>query len=472
MKKFLRPLVCGGMLAALLCTPSLAADQGDFSLLVNGEPVTFTDAAPVLKDDRSFLPMAAAFEAMGFQNILWDGEARTVTAFKPDMPYVSFQGEEKRGDLTIQLTIDSNVFTIQYEGNKTAGPHGDILQVIDTRTMDVAPYIDPASDRTYIPVGLVADALGYRVGWDADTYTVVVDDVDAILAANTATYDLMDQFMEYAGKYNEGNYKVDGSVDLKMEAQGAKMSMDGDYNMVTNQTAFQFGTDLALEAGDGETEFSIPSLDMDLRCSLETGKLYFQSEALTESETWYSMDLKAIYDAAYGPGFYEEILALNAASADMSFDQALEEILRSDMLPLSQYATTQDYLDIFNYAFADSSFEKEGSVYINRLVDLTGEDDALQMNIQLFTSRSQVNGYGLEMRVEDESGYVLLTMEMRGDKMEMVFDVQIPDVSMNLTMDGAYRSTREAPDAEPPANGEIVDLMELLAGAVPETEGI
>ena len=46
MKQFLRPILCGGMLAALLCTPSLAADEGDFSLLVNGEPVTFSDAAP------------------------------------------------------------------------------------------------------------------------------------------------------------------------------------------------------------------------------------------------------------------------------------------------------------------------------------------------------------------------------------------------------------------------------------------
>ena len=34
MKQFLRPILCGGVLAALLCTPSLAADEGDFSLLV------------------------------------------------------------------------------------------------------------------------------------------------------------------------------------------------------------------------------------------------------------------------------------------------------------------------------------------------------------------------------------------------------------------------------------------------------
>ena len=33
MKHLLRPILCGGVLAALLCTPSLAAGEGDFSLL-------------------------------------------------------------------------------------------------------------------------------------------------------------------------------------------------------------------------------------------------------------------------------------------------------------------------------------------------------------------------------------------------------------------------------------------------------
>ena len=191
MKSLLRPILCGGILTALLCTPSLAAEPGDFTLLVNGEPVTFTDAAPVLKDGRSFLPMAATFEALGFpaDQITWDGEARTVTAVKPDVTYTSFQGTEKQGDLTVKLAIGSNTFSVQYEGNTTAGPHGDQVQVVEDYTADAAPYIDAASSRTYIPVGLVADALGYRVGWDGTTSTVIIDDVDAILAENTETYE-------------------------------------------------------------------------------------------------------------------------------------------------------------------------------------------------------------------------------------------------------------------------------------------
>ena len=134
MKSLLRPILCGGILTALLCTPSLAADEGDFSLLVNGKPVTFSDTAPVLKDGRSFLPMAATFEALGFpaDQITWDGEARTVTAVKPDVTYTSFQGTEKQGDLTVKLAIGSNTFSVQYEGNTTAGPHGDPVQVVSS----------------------------------------------------------------------------------------------------------------------------------------------------------------------------------------------------------------------------------------------------------------------------------------------------------------------------------------------------
>lgn len=141
MKKIWHSMLCGGALAALLCTPALAAGEGDFSLVVNGEPVSFTDALPQLRENRSFLPMAATFQALGYEDgaITWDNDARTVTA-------------EKDG-VTLLLAIGKQEI-------KVTGPEGE-----ETIPTDVAPYIDPASDRTYIPVGLVADALDYNVGW-------------------------------------------------------------------------------------------------------------------------------------------------------------------------------------------------------------------------------------------------------------------------------------------------------------------
>lgn len=174
MKKHLRLLLCTGVTAALLAMPALAADtdslpakQGDFYVMVNGEYVTFPDAVPQIRESRSCLPFVAVFDQLGFpeENMTWDASTGTVTAVKPDVVYTSFQGDTKQGDLTVQLTIGSNDISYWYEGNTTAGPHGDQAQVVDHIQSEVAPYI--SDSRTYIPFGLLADALGYNVGWDA-----------------------------------------------------------------------------------------------------------------------------------------------------------------------------------------------------------------------------------------------------------------------------------------------------------------
>ena len=151
-----RTALCAGALLLALCLPASAAQEGDFSVLVNGEAVTFTDAAPLLKDGRSFLPMVETFDALGFAqgDITWDAATRSVTAAKDDT--------------SITLTIDQKELTVT-RGQENAAE-------TDTITTDAAPFIDAASSRTYVPVGLVAGALGYNVGWDAQTSTVIIDD--------------------------------------------------------------------------------------------------------------------------------------------------------------------------------------------------------------------------------------------------------------------------------------------------------
>ncbi len=465
MKTFLKPIVCGGMLAALLCTPALAAEpQGDFDLLVNGDAVTFTDAAPKLKDNRSFLPMVATFEALGFpeEDMTWDGAARTVTAVKDNV--------------TVSLTIGENKITV------TRGADAAASVAITT---DVAPYIDAATSRTYIPVGLVADALGYRVGWDADTYTVIIDDVDAILAANTETYDLMDRYMAYAQKYNEGNYQVTGSYDMTSSSSSSgsyeeedgtitevNVDMDqtiaGDYTMLVNQTAFQFDTEMEMGGTLSGQPIAPSTIDVDLRGDLDTGKLYFQSVALSQAlgaedtDAWYSLDMKGLLDEAM-PGYYDDLMALSKAGAGMTFSQALEEILKSDTIPLTSTNTTSDYLDVLNALLGDSSFQKSGNTYTS----VTSADGA-SMSFILYTNGDAVTGYGMEMSSTDPTlGMELsMTITMQGDKMdmtmEMATDVAGSSSTMTMTMDGLYESTDTAPTAEPPAGSAVVDVMDLL----------
>ena len=463
MKQFLRPILCGGVLAALLCTPSLAADEGDFSLLVNGEPVTFSDAAPVLKDGRSFLPMAATFEALGFpaEDMTWDSATQTASASKDGT--------------TISLTIGKNAIQVTQAGAEAG---------VSIET-DAAPYIDAATSRTYIPVGLVADALGYRVAWDGETSTVIIDDVDAILAENTETYERMDQYLDYARKYSQGNYQVEGSYLLtsapgEMES-GAEIinTIGGDYNLISSQTAMQFAMDMSIGGTIMGDPIAPTDMNLDMRADLDTGMLYlyFQSEDLEQlmnnnvqvngesvefqiPDQWYSLDMKAVYDEAYGPGFYEELIALSAASQEAAFAQTLEELLKSDTLILTSTATTSDYLEALNQLLGDSHFQKSGSTYTSTL-----EQDGVTILFHLYTSGGQVNGYGMEMTASETTGMEMtMTMEMKGNDMSLLMEM----AGMTMEMDGTYRPSSTAPETEPPAGATVVDLWELLTTPVSE----
>ena len=486
MKKLLRTLLCAGILVTALSVSAFAAGreapelQGDFYVLVNGQYVTFADAVPQLKDGRSYLPFVAVFDQLGFseENMTWDAASATVTAEKEEV--------------SISLTEGSATITVDRSG-----------EVTQYQT-DAAPYIDASTSRTYIPFGLAAEALGYNVGWDAQTGTVIIDDVDAILAANNETYELMDRYLDYSRTYAEDNQQVTGTYAVGMDIAGTMVSegqsiamgfnflADGDYEMITSgSTALEFDTEMGLDLSmtmNGEEVAGLmealgsglpESVDVSMRGDLSDGALYFQSAALEQlvmgqeqpANAWYRMDLKEMFDQMSGVmGMdYAALLQLSAASLDMTFEEQLELLLRT-MEPTSVQLTASDYLAQLNALCADSSFERSGSRYVNTLNfgegDSSGSVQEVDGTFTLYTSGSRVTGYALEMTaaVEEEAGALSMTLSaaMEGDRMEMAMDYTVTaedsTVSFNMTMDGTYRTTSAQPETEPPAGAQIIDV--------------
>ena len=468
--KYLPGLGAALVLTAALTVPALAAEApAGISVQLDGKNLTFTDAVPQAKDNRTFLPFRAVFEAMGAV-VTNDGNVITAT----------------RDGKTLTMTVGSATATLEENGETT------------TITMDVAPYVDPATNRTYIPFGLAAQVLDYKVGWDASNGTVLIDDVDAILAENDATYNLMDKYLDYSRTYAEKNYQITGSYNMAMDMAGTTQSegqdmdltfgfgADGDYDMITaGSTAFQFDTDMALDMsmtmnGVDVLELAqamegapvIPeSLDFDMRGDLETGVLYYQSAALAElleqpelADVWYQYDMKAMFDqmsSVLGMD-YATLMQLSTASLEMSFADALEQMLRAMPLTSAQ-ATTGDYLALINAICADSAFEKSGSRYVNTFVDA----DGVQGTFTLYTSGSKVNGYAMELTAEDETGIQMsLDASMRSNEMQMSMSMAVEDadvsMSMEMTMDGTYRATSTQPETEPPAGAQILDLTQMM----------
>ena len=455
-----RTALCAGALLLALCLPASAAQEGDFSVLVNGEAVTFTDAAPLLKDGRSFLPMVETFDALGFAqgDITWDAATRSVTAAKDDT--------------SITLTIDQKELTVT-RGQENAAE-------TDTITTDAAPFIDAASSRTYVPVGLVAGALGYNVGWDAQTSTVIIDDVDAILAANSETYAMMDRYLEYTRDLTGGTCKVEGSLAVEMELSSLMTGgIQGDYSMLqSDSSAFQFSTELDMElsAPDAEVSAQIDPIDLELRGDLEEGLFYFSSDALTQMSDpsvtglWFKMDLKSMMDQlSLQTGLdYTDLLLMARAAQDMSFADSLALILRE--VPLTSASmTTRDLLSLYNSMFSDSALEQKGTTYIS-----TTQAEDMDITFTLFTSDSKVTGYSMTMKADQEGAIVSVDASMKGKELAMTMEmstpavideasgVSIPGFTYTVTMDGTYSASSTQPQTQPPAGADVVDLMEQL----------
>lgn len=113
------------------------------SVYLNGEKMTF-DVNPFIENDRTLVPFRAIFEAVG-ADVKWDGETQTVIAAR-----------DKGGETTfITLQIDSNAFV-----------NGE------QKDLDVPAKI--VNDRTFVPLRFVVEALGERVEWDNENYSVVI----------------------------------------------------------------------------------------------------------------------------------------------------------------------------------------------------------------------------------------------------------------------------------------------------------
>ena len=471
MKNVFRTALCAAVMTAAVCVPTFAvkadapvpAKQGDFYVLANDQYVTFTDAVPQIRDSRSYLPMATVFDQLGFKDIQWNDAQRSVTASKDGV--------------TVKLVIGSPSIALTKDGKTT------------TITTDVAPYIDAATSRTYVPFGLVADALGYKVGWDADQKAVIIDDVDAILADNQATYQHMDDYMAYAKTFTQQDQKVTGSYSavLDVDSEDADIgpmnvdaTLKGDYTMIQQgQSAVQFKTGMTADAkiainGQdvtqailGDTGVKLPlSLDVELRGDVTSGLFYVNMTGLSDltgipDQTWYKMDLKSMFDQMSDTtGMnYAALMQLSAASTEQGFQQTLADILKSAPVT-SVNGTTADTLRQLNGMLADSSFKKSGSDYVSTMTE-----DGATVKFTLRYSGSKVTGYAMDMKADlDGMGAMTMAVGMKDKTMNanMAFTVDDNEgslVKLTMTMDGTYQATSQKPSTQPPAGAQIVDLL-------------
>ena len=480
-KRALAVLTAAAMLSAGSSALAAEGDAG-ISVQLDGQTLTFSDAAPEARDGRTFLPVRAVFEAMGAQ-VSYDAAAGAVTAV--------------RDGTTVTMTLGSTDASVTMDGITTPV------------VMDVAPYAH--DNRTYVPVRFAAQAFGCIVGWDADDRTVILIDAEKLVEDTIAKYDytLLEKYLAYGQTYSTGIWDMEAAFDASLALgsaltgyDAAPVTMDGE---LTGTVADGMRMDAAMalrmdmkalleslaENGGGMSTADTALLDsladegiaMDIRGDLERGQLYFRfgggfmTTALgVDENTWFSMDMAAMYEAMGMD--YSGLLSMAAGEVDYS-------ALLSTLLALAvteptdkdtAYSDLSAAVDLAAQLLRDDAWTASGN---DRILHYSLEQGgaSADLTFTLTLDGEDVTAYDLaaEVTVTDpDSGLaVSLTVAEAMDadgNMTANLSMGMGDIlSMTMDMTGAYTQGTSAPETQPPEGAAVVDLLEM-GTAVPEAQ--
>ena len=144
----------------------------------------WTDAQPMIRDDRTLVPLRAAAEALGLE-VEWDGANKTAV-FRG----IINEGGDYYSDRVVRFPVGGKTITVEtyasyslweddeYGVSHEVGYVKDELQSTEFVSMDTVTL--NLDGRTYAPIRYLAEAFNSTVEWDGDTRTVkIVRYVDA-----------------------------------------------------------------------------------------------------------------------------------------------------------------------------------------------------------------------------------------------------------------------------------------------------
>lgn len=472
------PVLLSAALLLSLPTPALAAPEPGISVQLDGENLTFTDAAPQARDGRTFLPFRTVFEAMGAE-VSYEGSVITAV----------------RGGKTLHMTLGSTEATLI---------QGETVTPI---AMDVAPYVDEATWRTYVPVRFAAQAFGCAVGWDQDDQTAILVDTEKLLTAAQADkkYTILEQYVDYTRQFAEGAWAFSADFYADVSAMGmGPATMTGTLEGATAnslQSQMTMGLKLDLEqlledrdaftaavtgiapepTSDEELAMlealKTDGLGMEMRMDLGKGTTYFTLAGKTAemlelpAGTWYSMDMDTALDQT---GM--NVQALTDPTTSMDPSTALSALLQGVQLTdrATAYDTVSTLVENAATLFSDEGFRKEGSDYITSYT-YTQDNTAVTITFTLNTEHDKVAGYALDMQVamtDPATGGSNGTMHMAAGvdaKNHMTGEIKMDVLGLmtiNMTLSGDCQRTDKTPETLPPADATVVPLQDLSgAGA-------
>ncbi len=441
------------VLTVMMTGTALAAEPGGVSVQLNGKTLAFTDAAPEITNGRTFLPFRAVLEAIGAE-VGYDVQTSTVSA--------------KRDGVDLSMVLGKNTATVVEDGQTR------------TMEMDVPPYVK--NGRTYVPVRFVAESFGCGVGWDNDTKTVIIVDVDTLLG--DTTFDLMDSFAAYCAKQEKNrNMAITGTLALDAADKSgqflpkpirAKGSIDG----ITSDKGLQMNWRLELSGLDGlaaggagspmeqmliqQMLAALSDLKGEVRMDLESNMLYLSAPAeLTggSGDTWYSVDFAAYQAQLLGA---LDMTQLTQLEEDATIREALTAVIQA--MPLNDsgysYVGVAEVASVYVNMLSDQAFTQKGNTYVAQMQ----LEDIGDMSVTLTKRGEDIVAADIKMTcaVDEDGAKMTMTMTEHAapDKVTVDMDMAVEDsdASVKLTLDMNCVPTTKAPVTTLPAGVQAVPM--------------
>ncbi|GEM_PF-1203485 len=149
----------------MISTPVFAND-----VIVNGDPVKYTDQAPIIKNDRTYVPIRDVFESLDF-DVEWDNAAKEVTLSNDYYSVMLFTQSNKL--IVLKSTPD-----------------------LEYKVLENPVIIE--NGRTMLPLREILESVGYELDFDAETKATTITDKN--------NYTDLSTFKETSSSIMDGNY--------------------------------------------------------------------------------------------------------------------------------------------------------------------------------------------------------------------------------------------------------------------------
>ena len=421
-----------------------------------------SDTAPVMKDDRVYIPFRAVFEALGAE-VQYDAGSKTITA--------------KRGSREIAFTVGQD----SYSSNGVAVP------------TDAAAFVQ--NGRTFVPVRFASQALGVAVGWDADNRTVSLVDKAGLLKKYQGQFDVLEQYIKH-WDFDDNAMALDGEQGFSLElrypdeetgetvalpisftieqaglAAAGTVNYDAAVKLDIDELLAMIQQEQPLDADTMKLIETFKQFRIEYILDLKQGRFYLRSDLLVliqgEKDAWYCIAVEE-YLTAEEYSQYQELIDQLGQQLDLQkldLDRVVVKLF--DGLDLTDAYGTSGTLDMLEtlYQFCgDDQLTSTGGGY-ERISN--SAEDGYTEKLLFVTRANQVVGVEYTMDttadMEDMGLTAHIQLKELDHKMITTMDMGILDFLV-IQYDGSwnYAVTEKLPAAQPQKGDAVYSLEKLL----------